>query len=103
MLVKIHAPDSKHGKVIKHDCRGFPDEPKYAQFKASHPYLFRDGDEVDLPDDVADYFMRAGWAAKDGEQPVKPDPGKTVFVQAHNSKLGHRRGKPPEVSTNQPG
>lgn len=88
MIVKIHAPEGKLGKVIKHDCSDFPDEPQYAVFKSTTPYLFRDGDEVTLPDDVADYFIRAGWAAKEGEQPVKPDSTKPVLVKPDNSKLG---------------
>lgn len=95
MLVKIHAPEGKFGKVIKHNCSDFPDDPKYGPFKASTPYLFRDGDEVDLPDDVADYFIRAGWAAKDGEEPIKPDNSKPVLVKPANGKLGQKTSTPP--------
>jgi len=94
MLVTIHAPEGKLGKVIKHDCSDFPDDPKFALFRASTPYIFRDGDEVDLPDDIADYFLRAGWAAKDGEQPVKPDPSKPVTVVPDNGTVGHAAAKP---------
>lgn len=79
--VKIHT-------TFRHDCSGFPNEPQYDQFKVTKPYQFRAGDEVTIPDDAADYFTRAGWAAAEGEEPVKPDPTKPVLVQVHNSKLG---------------
>lgn len=89
-MLTIHAPDGKLGKVIKHDCSDFPDDPKYAIFKASNPYIFRDGDVVDLPEKTADYFLRAGWAAKEGEQPIKPDRSKPVLVEPDNGTLGTR-------------
>lgn len=85
--VQIHAPEGKNGKVIQHDCSDFPDDPKYGKFKLTRPHVFRDGDVVDLPDDVADYFCRAGWAAKVGADPVSPPAGRPVFVQPDNIRL----------------
>ena len=41
---------------------------------------FVEGELVDVPDGVADYFKRAGWAADDGEEPIKPDQSQPVFV-----------------------
>lgn len=81
MLVEIHT-------TFRHDCSGLPDE--YAELKVTTPYQFRAGDKVEVPDDLADYFIRAGWAAKPGEEPVKPDPGKPVFIQPDNGVLGSR-------------
>lgn len=81
MKIEIH-------ETFRHDCTGLPDE--YAELKVTTPYQFRAGDVVDVPDDLADYFIRAGWAALEGEEPVKPDKGQAVFVQPHNSTLGVR-------------
>lgn len=87
MLVQIH-------ETFRHDCTDFPDEEKYEQFRVTRPYQFRKGDEADVPDDVADYFIRAGWAATDGDEPVKPDKSKPVFVQPHNGTLGVKDSRP---------
>ena len=48
--------------------------------------VFVMGREYDVPPALAEYFIKAGWAAKIGEEVVKPDPTKPVFVQPHSSR-----------------
>lgn len=68
---------------FRHDCTGWAEEygDEYASFEVSVPHPFRSGDEVDVPEPMADYFIRTGWAALPGEQPIKPKSNKPVFVQ----------------------
>lgn len=72
---------------FRHDCSDWPEE--FAEFQATKPHAFRAGDVVTVPDDAADYFCRAGWAAREGEEVVKPPQGVPVLVQPDNAKLGH--------------
>lgn len=72
--VKIHT-------TFKHDCSDWPEG-----FDAHGRFV--KGEEVNVPDDMADYFIRAGWAARPGEEPIKPDTTKPIFVQPHNSQIG---------------
>lgn len=86
--VTMHVPENKNGRIYMHDCSGFPDEPQFDKFKLTKPHLFRDGDVVDLPPDCADFFIRAGVAAKDGEELLTPDRTKPIFVQPHSTRNG---------------
>lgn len=77
MKIKFH-------QAFRHDCSDWSDpndESKYAEFQATKPHQFRAGDEVDVPDDAAQYFIAGGVAAVPGEDPIERDPLRPVFVQ----------------------
>ncbi len=78
MIVEIH-------ETFMHDCSGFPEG-------FARPNRFVKGEQHDVPDDIADYFKRAGWASEVGGQPVKPDPTKPVLVKPDNSNIGVSNG-----------
>lgn len=80
--IKVH-------EQFTHDSSGFPEG-----FEQHNIYLA--GVEYEVPDDVADYFIRTGWAALPGEEPVKPDPSKPVFVQPDSSGVGTNSTSPGE-------
>ena len=70
---------------FRHDCSDFPEE-----FDQPGNFFPGGGDQEDglylVPDEVADYFIRAGWASEPGQEAVKPPQGKPVFVNMHNAK-----------------
>ena len=74
--VRIHT-------TFVHDCSDWPEG-----FDAHNRFV--EGELVNVPDDMADYFKRAGWAADDGEEPVKPDPTKPVLVKPSAHHDGRR-------------
>lgn len=71
MKVQIHIE-------FVHDCSDFPEG-------FDRPNRFVAGEEHDVPNDIADYFIRAGWASKPGEEPLKVDFSKPVLVQPDNA------------------
>lgn len=73
MRVQIH-------HTFRHDCSSFPEG-------FARPGLFVNGTEHEVPDDVGDYFLRAGWASSPGEQPIKVDKTTPVYVDVRSSKL----------------
>lgn len=86
--VVLAIPDGKNGKVLKHDCHVCPLVPPGPQFdwlRLTRPYLFRDGDEVDLPEGLADYFIAAGWAAEPGKEIVRPAVNQPILVTPFSS------------------
>lgn len=83
----VFACDFKHTNPI--ECPLWKDQLEEFPPHATAPF-FVEGKEYDLPEDLADYFIRGGVAAKPGEEVVKPDPGKPVFVQPQNVKMGNK-------------
>lgn len=55
------------------------------------PFPFSPG-EYDVPDQAADFFIRAGWASLPGQQPEVPDKTKPVFVQPDNVLMSSKGG-----------
>jgi len=73
MVVQVHTE-------FRHDCSDFP-------LGLKRPGTFTPG-EHEVPDDVGDYFIRAGWASPPGGQVAKPDPSKPVLLLPANARLG---------------
>ena len=73
MVIQVHTQ-------FRHDCQDFPEG-------FERPYTFAVGAHT-VPDDIGEYFIRAGWASLPDEEPVIPDPTKPVFVQPDNGVLG---------------
>jgi len=74
MKVQVHT-------TFTHDCGEFPEG-------FARPNRFVAGEEHEVPDDVGDYFIRAGWASLPGEDAVIPDPSKPVLVEPDSGTLG---------------
>ncbi len=83
MKIRVHTE-------FRHDCSDFPEG-------FNRPGTFSVGD-YEVPDEIGDYFIRAGWAAKRGKKPIKPDPYKPVFVKpdnaVHETRTVKKRRKP---------
>ena len=65
--VRIHT-------TFVHDCSDWPEG-----FDAHNRFV--EGELVNVPDDMADYFKRAGWEDEEGEEKVKKDQKKHVIVK----------------------
>ena len=66
---------------FRHDCSSFPDG-------FEHFPQFVQGREYVVPASIADYFIRAGWCAMPGEEPIKVDPNKQVLVNPESVSIG---------------
>ena len=64
-------------EMFRHDCRACECEwPK--QFLTGGSYVFERGQTYTVPAKAAEFFIRAGWASKPGDKPIKPTAGETV-------------------------
>lgn len=76
--------------TFRHNCCLDPFEGWSDQFMTGGSYTFEAGVEYEVPDQAADYFIRAGWASLPGEEPIKPDPAKPVTIVPDNGTLSSK-------------
>ncbi len=80
---------------FSHDTSDFPETSPIA---GRCPYDFEKGTTKLVPDEVpkeiADYFIRAGWACYKGSEVVKPDHSKPVLVQPDKASSGTKSTGP---------
>ena len=85
-LVRVKIAEDLGNDPVHNRPQDFEDHP--TGYTLPMHGVFVMGREYDVPEELADYFIRAGWAAKIGEEVVKPDPTKPVFVQPDSIKIG---------------
>ena len=75
---------------FRHNCINDPIDGWAEKYTTGGSYTFEAGTAHEVSDKAADYFIRAGWASKPGEQVVKPDPTKPVFIQPNSVNITTR-------------